>query len=386
MASQIPIPTTQIIQLLVPKPFLRFIKSSFFLKKHFTKIFFTTEWALPPEINTDQPMVVLVGHSNYLESEGGTEKIIIDQVENLLSTQKNNIFIYPKWNGVKILQKAKYGVILNGYELLELKESQLLAFFQRLKIQELHIHHLLHWPLTKFVQILTAIKSKTPKILVYSHDFYFSCPKVNKFCMAGALRCKDSYYSWLVQKWRICYQRIWELADEIRVPSEFMKQQMDENGKQKTSIFNPLSVSTGSNSKPTIAYLGVDSPIKGYETWLNLAKNALVTRKCKLIHIGKRRLSLPHIPSFDYSFQNSKENIASDLLKTHNVNFVVIWSQVPESYSFTFHEAKIANKPVITTPKSGNIAFEISKNQSLGVVLSTEYKLVQFLLNLGSPQ
>ncbi|MGZ3797041.1 MAG: hypothetical protein ACXVB1_11780 [Pseudobdellovibrionaceae bacterium] len=170
-----------------------------------------------------------------------------------------------------------------------------------------------------------------------------------------------------------------------------MKLQVDQALKQKTKVFNPSSEVLSLETKPTIAYLGVDSPIKGYDTWLRLTKNALITRKYNLIHLGRRSLSIPHVPLVEYSFRNSKEDEASTLLKTYNVSFVLLWSRVPESYSFTFHEARNAHKTVITSSNSGNIAYEISKNQNLGVVLMSEYQLIQFLLGmdiktLGTPK
>jgi hypothetical protein len=75
--------------------------------------------------------------------------------------------------------------------------------------------------------------------------------------------------------------------------------------------------------------------------------------------------------------------VAAELLKKHKVDFVLLWSQVPESFSFTMHEARAAGKFIITSKKSGNIAHEVSKHPDWGVALESDYDLFCYLLFKG---
>jgi len=372
-----------IVKSLTPRPLLRFLKSVFFILKHFTLSKANKDFALPQEFNSTQNAVVFFGHSNYLNSTGGTERVILQEVEDLISSKLNSIFIYPKISivGTHARKPKTYGIILNGYEVGEIRQNSLNSFFTKVSIKEVRVHHLLNWPLSQFLVILKQLAARKIKISIYAHDFYFHCPKVNSFCRGGIKRCNESYYQFIVKYWRKKYSDIFRIATSIKVPSEFLKNEMDRVYSEKIEIFSPYRLSMTIAPKRKLAYLGYASPIKGYDMWVQLANNALINRKYELIHVGQRVAPIKYIPSIEYSFHTDKSFVASKLLRDLNIDLVLLWSQVPESFSFTFHEATQANAFVITSSKSGNIAFEISKNPKLGISLPSNYQLVQYLLN-----
>jgi hypothetical protein len=73
---------------------------------------------------------------------------------------------------------------------------------------------------------------------------------------------------------------------------------------------------------------------------------------------------------------------AVDLLIKHDIDLALLWSIVPESYSYTLQEAAAAGVPVLTSPKSGNIAATIDMHPELGKVLQNEDQLLAFLLDV----
>lgn len=366
----------------LPNSFLRLIKSGLFAKKHFVPNFFHRDAHLHEEIKSLHSCILFISHSNYLSSMGGTEKIILEQVEALFSTQVDTLCIYPKGASAQLTycKPCRYGVTLNGYEILELSSSQLLSFFMQVqpKVKEMRIHHLLFWPLADVLEIIQKYIEKKVAIEMYIHDFHFKCPKVNLFCQSGSHRCQQSFYSWIISRWRKTYAKLLRLSNSILSPSVYMQQQVP--AEYKSQLYNIADASSPPHKKLKLAYLGAASPIKGYETWIKLSKNALIRRVYDLVHIGSRDAEEQGIPLAHYSYYNSKNCVASELLNEHKIDLVLLWSQVPESYSFTFHEAKKANKFVITSAKSGNIAFSLSTNEGLGVILNSEYELFQFLL------
>jgi hypothetical protein len=67
-------------------------------------------------------------------------------------------------------------------------------------------------------------------------------------------------------------------------------------------------------------------------------------------------------------------------LTNAQVDLVLLWSVLHESYSYTFHEARAAGLPVLTNPRSGNIARSIQDSpEPLGVVLDDVEALRTFL-------
>lgn len=367
----------------IPRPVAKLFRSILFFLKHNFVTATKYSKALPGELTQAKNAILMIGHSNYLESTGGTERIIVSEVEELLRNGINSIFIYPKTstNRVRLRKPKLYGVILNGYEICDVKSRELNSLVLQLNLAEVRIHHVLQWPLKDIISLIRKLKSSRVSIFLYIHDFLFTCPKVNKFCFSGNNLCQASFYEWTIKLWRNHFEQLFDLASEIKVPSEFMKRQFGDRFSRKVVVFSPHpAVDMPLVLKKKIAYLGYASPIKGYNTWIKLASNALITRAYDLVHLGHRQKSISNVPAIPYSFHSSRECIASNLLTENNVDYVLLWSQVPESFSFTFHEAKKAQKFVLTSKDSGNIAFEINKTKEHGLVLDSEYELFQFLV------
>jgi hypothetical protein len=382
MSSKLISTTLNSLNKWLPNSLLQIVKSLLFSKKHFVTNFLNSSATIPQEIRDLKSFVLLMGHSNFVSSMGGTERVIVEQVEHFLESNVDSLFVFPKTKA-GFFRPSKYGLILNGFELSEVSCLQLFSFFKQVqpKVKELHLHHLLFWSLADVLKILKLYKTKKINIDIYTHDFYFNCPKVNFFCQAGSLNCRESYYKWTINLWRKTFCQILEYADRILAPSEYMSSQVTEKTKLPAFTQAPRGATIPAPKKPRLAFLGSASNIKGYETWLSLTRNSLVTRAYDLIHIGSAPPKQGS-QNFPYSYKYSKSCIASELLKKLEVDQVLLWSQVPESYSFTLQEAKTAGKYVLTSSKSGNIAHTLSQNSELGRVFESEYQLFQYLLKI----
>lgn len=368
----------------VPNSLARLAKSLLFQIKHFSPSWRESNVDLPSEFGLLDSFILLIGHSNYLTSLGGTEKIILEEVEGMLANNLNSVYLYPKGNSqlLSLLRPSSYGIIINGYEVSEITRSQLHNFLDLLspKLTEIKIHHFLFWSLRDIRKLVTTNKNRKKKISICVHDFYFKCPKVNYFCQSGPLRCNATYLKSIIKRWRVNYNKLFEHADMILAPSLYMKERVPNEFKSKVHIQEPESPPT-IKTKTKLAYLGSASDIKGFQTWKALAKNALITRTYDLIQIGSDNgEALLDVQKIGYSFHDSKACIASELLTHLQIDLVLIWSQVPESYSFTYHEAKRAKKYVIASVHSGNVAYSIEQHKNDGIVLDSDYNLVQFLV------
>jgi len=66
-------------------------------------------------------------------------------------------------------------------------------------------------------------------------------------------------------------------------------------------------------------------------------------------------------------------------LRWNQIDVVVLWSNVAETFSFTLHEALAAGCYILTNPKSGNIQDYIRHNPERGMVLEDEEALIELL-------
>ena len=101
-----------------------------------------------------------------------------------------------------------------------------------------------------------------------------------------------------------------------------------------------------------------------------------------LFHIGDGR-AIDNVQQIKYSIIKNR-NAARDLLLEQQIDMVILWSIVPEAYSYTLHEAFCASVPVLSYKDSGNIACKISSGEIYGRVFESELDARRFLSNRES--
>ena len=102
-----------------------------------------------------------------------------------------------------------------------------------------------------------------------------------------------------------------------------------------------------------------------------------------LYHIGSNDHYSYNVKSVPYSFANGGIMSAVNALEKNGIDIVILWSIVPESYSYTLFESVAAGIPVITNTMSGNIYETVRLNgESIGVICNDDKKLFEFLSNI----
>jgi len=76
---------------------------------------------------------------------------------------------------------------------------------------------------------------------------------------------------------------------------------------------------------------------------------------------------------------SEKGTMMTDKLRQYEVEAVLLWSTVPETFSLTLHEALAAGCFIITNKVSGNIQDYIQRNPGRGVILDSEDDLLDFI-------
>ena len=68
-----------------------------------------------------------------------------------------------------------------------------------------------------------------------------------------------------------------------------------------------------------------------------------------------------HYPFIEEKQIDLNENTMTDVLRKEKIDCAVLWSIIPETYSYTFFEAYSANCYILTNEFSGNIAIKVAE-------------------------
>ncbi len=134
------------------------------------------------------------------------------------------------------------------------------------------------------------------------------------------------------------------------------------------------------NRKLNIAYLGSLAQHKGEEFFISLTQE--MQEHYNIFHIGDGH-AIENVRQIKYSVTKNR-NAARDLLLEYQIDLVILWSIVPEAYSYTLHEAYCASVPVLAYKDSGNIAYKINSGEIYGQVFESESEVRRFLCDKKS--
>ncbi len=353
---------------------------------------------------------LVISHTDYLISMGGTEKSIYEHMKDRQNRGEGTLVIYPMQHH-SLGDKApaiKYGVYINeskqGYYSLE----ELLSILKSSKsqIKEMHIHHLLFWQYRDYKRIHQSISEANIPISYFAHDFFACCSSYHmiqenetgsRTCinqmenLSVESVCSNCIHGKTVDEWRRMLASILSSSVSIVVPSEFVKRTFqiiypDFLNKIKVRPHLKLiengciSGERASTRKIRIAYLGYKMDNKGWATWEKLFNHPELAVQYELYHIGSQEKYADQVKNCSYSFIEQGIMAAVEVLKEHEIDIVILWSIVPESYSYTLQEAIAAGAYILTSTKSGNVASVVQqRGENCGAVLKSDNELIELL-------
>jgi hypothetical protein len=270
-----------------------------------------------------------------------------------------------------------------------------------------YVHHLLYWELADFFYIASLFQETAIPGYCFAHDFFVCCLGANLPCLDLQQRsvcglpgepehrppcCNDDNFPGGLSRWRMELRRLFAWADALVAPSAFVADVLGRvyphfRGKIVVREYLRMiraGVRTGATPargrRWRLGYLGVKSWHKGWDAWRALIDDPVLRRRYEFLHLGCEEQYSGDVLSVPYSSERDGPMAAVAALTTARVDLVLLWSVLHESYSYTFHEARAAGLPVLTNPRSGNIAWSIQGSpESLGVVLSDVEALRKFL-------
>lgn len=345
-----------------------------------------------------QDKIFVMSHSDYLHSLNGTEKYIFEQQCYLEQQGVEMIQAFPIDNRVGVNYLGKF---LGHYKLEHLLE--LIADKSR-RIVTAYIHHLWRWPEDQYPVLIKELSNQKVNLVFFIHDFFTCCPSIfmmykdehgerpcteNLQLQRTGAACANCYYYSSITSWRNSFRKLFKYADKVIVPSQFVYNLITAiypELSRKTMIHGHLrlgqkvskEVKNYTNRRMKIAFLGQKYLQKGLATWQTIYSNPRLQEIYEFYHIGCTH-DYDQVQSFAYSFLEDGTMAATNLLVEKEIDLVLLWSTVPESYSYTLHEAMAAGIPVVTSQTTGNIFEVVSKNQSLGKAFANEDSLLEFL-------
>lgn len=336
--------------------------------------------------------VISISYFNFLFALGGTDKFINEQREyynnkgySYLSIYSTNFlsgkFKLPcnnKW--IVMFEKDFIGVFSTSDLILFLKEVDKYS-----TLEEYIINHLMKMPIMELNRIFYNIRVP---VSFYIHDYYTLCPH------SGLIDC-DGLYCGKSRIEMICQTEACKAGKDVFFPSQF--ETFISSLGDRLTLFFPSTCAKEiwemgypylntrkevlphyrivsfkevpprpipDEGKINVAYVGADLLHKGYGKWADsIQKNDLDNDSFNFYHFGscKNKLKNVEYVNIDYTV---KEKSLTERLQNKDIHCVVLWSLVPETFSYTYFESYCADCFVISNYLSGNIADQINQNRN----------------------
>ena len=306
--------------------------------------------------------------------------------------------LFPIGNGNRLTKKALsccFGLIVDGMFQGVCTLRDVLRKLQALEsegyiVSSIHIHPLLRLKLGAVVWLLKSI-SDVP-ISVFLHDYYLCCESYNlinsngSYCGGNGLssimcsRC--AHYRNSVRLEKAIWGLFSSVMDRIQYvcPSETVREiflRLHPKCESRCAVV-PHQVFQGSytgnleevssSEKIRVAYLGSQMTIKGWDIWIELVAR-YKNRYDFLILNNQSDPRLRGVRRVFVEYSAEQPDAMVDSLRNERVDIAVMWSSVPETYSYTCMEAFASNVYIVTGRDSGNIADFVSSHDA-GIVLS----------------
>ncbi len=344
--------------------------------------------------------VLVLTHSNYLNTDAGVEKVIQGQQQLFLQNHINFIAVYPirkdfeLFGWVHSVTLPSYGLIINGEDQGEIAYEEFLKLLTTKNLLAMIIHELVTFQ--KNEKLFAFFDRVQCPVYYFVHDYAMVCynhvlMRNNKeFCGTEPLsfkKCKNCRF-YLEGKQNERWQRRFvERYHKITYlfPSSVVKDiwQNTFHAKNKLMIVPNTKFGTAvesypqkpENEKLRIAFIGYGRVEKGWETWKRLCKRYDRVYDLYILGDGACEGNVTKIP---VSVSKDGPNAMIDTIRRNRIDLAFLWSTVPETYSYTFFESYVTGCFVVTNEFSGNIC-SMTKQYCCGKVFTDEEGLFSFL-------
>jgi hypothetical protein len=358
----------------------------------------------------DAPMrlMVSISHDDYMESVGGTQNIIGDEMRVLLDGGWTYLHIRPAQPLPMLAPPGVEPLVVGcrvdgqhvGFALLDDVVEVLDAMRGAWRVMNVVVHHLLgHRP----EDVAALIDATRPdRTYVFLHDFFVFCPSYallrNNATYCGAPpptsgSCMVCCYG---DERPLHLARIGAFLDEVRptmcIYSEAARALWD--AKSAHAFLDVLQLTlasldlhaevpagtfVGRTDVPLrVAFVGTPAHLKGWNVFASLAKSHFGDARYEFVQFSTQavpQLNVRHVP---VSVGQHDRLAMVRALRAERIDVALIWSLWPETFCFTAYEAMAAGVFVVTYRESGNVWPAIrAHGERQGCCLESTQELVE---------
>ena len=352
--------------------------------------------------------VILFNHENPYIGRGGTERYIVDQAVLYKNQEVDVLVLFPLdlrailgipfVHGWGVVENSCFRGIKSVRQVIELIN----AYNREKECAGVYIHNIIDLDIDE----LDAFISFRKKVTLFVHDFCTCCKQINlrknleNFCGDSLLydeKCSDCRFYEKSKKLHAELEAFFAKIPVLRViaPSESAARLWAESYpdyKENVEII-PHLIPEGvwrdergeikPEDKIHIAFVGSAIPQKGWNTFADAVAMLQKTQKVRgieLYYLGQSRKTTEGVIQVYVSTHEKGDHAMIDALRMNRIDAVILFSNCPETYSFTYYESLAANCFVITNKLSGNIAHE-TKKRGNGVVIENSSRDLADLLS-----
>ena len=355
--------------------------------------------------------IISISHNDYLkETTGGVQVYIAHEQKSVFRDGTSYLHLFPHAFGLNLLLDEDpnflVGINLDGEHLGVSQIDALIeaiAALPNLTLENIHIHHSMGFNVHAIQKILD-IGSRRAEF--WLHDFFSLCPSYHllrnelEYCgapNANSNACGICKYGGHRKEQQ---PALWRLFEDnhlhVIAPSSFALNFWQEKFPIKNipgKIIPLLSLRWSTPIPPlknkiekglaglSIGYLGFPLDQKGWKTWLKLVEACTTDSRYKFFHFSSAEGTPGNYHRIHVAVTPEKPGMMIDTLRQENIDVALLWSLVPETFSFTLHEALAAGCFIVTNKKSGNIQDFLRRNPEYGLVLDGESDLLELFAN-----
>lgn len=348
--------------------------------------------------------VISISYGNYLIQNGGTDKVIREHQQMFSKKGLDYLFVFPVIRDIKIGRLKKtiryWGININKKLIGLYKLDGVLNYIGCFinngnNCKALFIHHTWRIPNESLTKILAMVDAP---IYFYLHDFHSICDGKNlinqdgRYCGYGLFHynCKRecSYHEQsidnktnflsLISRFidrlifiapsdntRDIYRKTFPAYEEkfIAIPHQKLEGQY-----KKKQIGRPIR----------IAFIGKQDAIKGWNDFKFIVNQITDEENYSFYYLGTGTEYLKNVTVKEVSVREQGPDAMLKTLRELDIDVVLLLSNWPETYSYTYFEAFASDCYVISYNCSGNIA-DMLQNVGNGMSVNSVNQIITLL-------
>jgi len=348
--------------------------------------------------NLKQTYILSLSHDDYLSITGGSQVYIADEQRQANQAALSYLHVYPFRKGKTLVSDDTLlylGINLDGKHVAETEADELINALNQIEgkvLEQISIHHSMGFN----ARFLGNILSLSKKGVFWLHDYFSLCPSYNllrndaEYCGAPDIHsnaCRLCRYGNARLEQAPTFERLFKENNlQVASPSLFTYELWQSRFPVLTPVkVIPPAILKWKQNFPArykggalrVGFLGYPLDFKGWSTWLRLVSKFRGNNYFKFFHFSTQQGEQGNYNRIETRVTKENRLAMVESLQWNQIDAVVLWSTVAETFSFTLHEALAAGCFILTNPKSGNIQDYIHRNPERGMVLENEAALIE---------